>query len=52
LSGRPDALERAAYEARIAPPPGSAAADPATTVANAAASVADALRFGGSDRDT
>ena len=37
-----DALERAAYEARILPP--AAAADRSATVANAAASVADALR--------
>jgi hypothetical protein len=41
-----DALERAAYEARIEPPAGAEHVDPATTVANAAASVADALRAG------
>ena len=39
-----DALERAAYEARIAPPAADGPADRAATVANAAASVADALR--------
>jgi len=39
-----DALERAAYEARIAPPQGRGPADRAATVASAAASVADALR--------
>ncbi|HWD70009.1 MAG TPA: SDR family NAD(P)-dependent oxidoreductase [Solirubrobacteraceae bacterium] len=38
-----DALERAAYEARIAPP-AAAQADRAANVASAAASVADALR--------
>jgi NAD(P)-dependent dehydrogenase (short-subunit alcohol dehydrogenase family) len=42
-----DALERAAYDARIEPPAEAGQADPATTVANAAASVADALRAGG-----
>ena len=42
-----DALERAAYDARIEPPPEAGEADPAITVANAAASVADALRAGG-----
>jgi NAD(P)-dependent dehydrogenase (short-subunit alcohol dehydrogenase family) len=41
-----DALERAAYEARIAPPAEPAKADPAATVASAAASVADAVRAG------
>jgi NAD(P)-dependent dehydrogenase (short-subunit alcohol dehydrogenase family) len=43
-----DALERAAYEARIAPPAdgGTAAVDRAASVASAAASVADALRAG------
>jgi NAD(P)-dependent dehydrogenase (short-subunit alcohol dehydrogenase family) len=42
-----DALERAAYEARIAPPAdGMAAVDRAANVASAAASVADALRAG------
>ncbi len=41
-----DALERAAYDARIAPPAPVERSDPATTVANAAASVADALRAG------
>jgi NAD(P)-dependent dehydrogenase (short-subunit alcohol dehydrogenase family) len=41
---RVDALQRAAYEARIAPP--AAAGDRAATVASAAASVADALRDG------
>jgi NAD(P)-dependent dehydrogenase (short-subunit alcohol dehydrogenase family) len=41
-----DALERAAYEARIEPPVEAERVDPATTVANAAASVADALRAG------
>jgi NAD(P)-dependent dehydrogenase (short-subunit alcohol dehydrogenase family) len=57
-----DALERAAYEARIAPPPQHAqpaqpgapspaatAADRAAKVASAAASVADALRAGEED---
>jgi NAD(P)-dependent dehydrogenase (short-subunit alcohol dehydrogenase family) len=39
-----DALERAAYEARIEPPAAAARTDPATAVTNAAASVADALR--------
>ncbi len=39
-----DALERAAYEARIAPPDTHTAPDRAATVASAAASVADALR--------
>ncbi|MGH2861948.1 MAG: SDR family oxidoreductase [Solirubrobacteraceae bacterium] len=39
-----DALERAAYEARIAPPAVVGPADRAATVASAAASVADALR--------
>lgn len=39
-----DVLERAAYEARIAPPAGSGPIDRAATVASAAASVADALR--------
>ncbi len=42
-----DALERAAYEARIEPPAQAGQVDPAATVANAAASVADALRAGG-----
>jgi NAD(P)-dependent dehydrogenase (short-subunit alcohol dehydrogenase family) len=42
-----DALERAAYEARIEPPAQADRVDPATTVANAAASVADALRGDG-----
>ncbi len=42
-----DALERAAYEARIEPPAQGRRPDPATTVANAAASVADAVRAGG-----
>jgi NAD(P)-dependent dehydrogenase (short-subunit alcohol dehydrogenase family) len=46
LLTQPDALERAAYEARIAPPTDRAAVDPALTVANAAASVADAVRAG------
>lgn len=41
-----DALERAAYAARIEPPAQSGRADPALTVANAAASVADAVRAG------
>jgi NAD(P)-dependent dehydrogenase (short-subunit alcohol dehydrogenase family) len=41
-----DALARAAYEARIAPPADAARSDPAATVASAAASVADALRAG------
>ncbi len=41
-----DALERAAYEARIEPPAEPERVDPATTVAYAAASVADALRAG------
>ena len=43
LLTQPDALERAAYEARIASPTDRAAVDPALTVANAAASVADAV---------
>lgn len=43
---RVDALERAAYEARIAPPAAELAPDRAATVASAAASVADALRAG------
>jgi NAD(P)-dependent dehydrogenase (short-subunit alcohol dehydrogenase family) len=42
-----DALERAAYDARIEPPTEAGQVDPATTVANAAASVANALRAGG-----
>ena len=42
-----DALERAAYDARIEPPAEAGQPDPATTVANAAASVADALRADG-----
>ena len=42
-----DALDRAAYEARIEPRADAERPDPATTVANAAASVADALRGGG-----
>jgi len=42
-----DVLERAAYEARIEPPADADRPDPAATVANAAASVADALRGGG-----
>jgi NAD(P)-dependent dehydrogenase (short-subunit alcohol dehydrogenase family) len=46
LLTQPDALERAAYEARIASPTDRAAVDPALTVANAAASVADAVRAG------
>jgi NAD(P)-dependent dehydrogenase (short-subunit alcohol dehydrogenase family) len=46
-----DALERAAYEARIAPPAASDPADRAATVASAAASVADALRAGDSTDD-
>ena len=46
LIAQPDALERAAYEARIAPPADRAAVDPSLTVANAAASVADAVRAG------
>ena len=41
-----DALERAAYDARIEPPAEADRVDPATTVANAAASVAEALRAG------
>ncbi len=41
-----DALERAAYEARIQPPAEAYRPDPAQTVADAAASVADALRAG------
>ena len=41
-----DALERAAYEARIAPAAAAGPADRAATVASAAASVADALRAG------
>ena len=41
-----DALERAAYDARIEPPADADRVDPATTVANAAASVAEALRAG------
>jgi len=44
---RVDALERAAYEARIETLAESDRPDPATTVANAAASVADAVRGGG-----
>ncbi len=52
LLTQPDALERAAYEARIMPPPDGANADPAATVANAAASVADAVRSGGQDSNT
>jgi hypothetical protein len=52
-----DALERAAYEARIAPPApagshgarAGAGADRAASVASAAASVADALRAGDGD---
>jgi short-subunit dehydrogenase len=43
-----DALERASYEARIAPSEQPGAVDPAATVASAAASVADALRAGDS----
>ncbi|HEX3617160.1 MAG TPA: SDR family oxidoreductase [Solirubrobacteraceae bacterium] len=39
-----DALERAAYEARITPSAAAGPADRAATVASAAASVADALR--------
>jgi NAD(P)-dependent dehydrogenase (short-subunit alcohol dehydrogenase family) len=46
-----DALERAAYEARIAPPPAAGSADRAANVANAAASVADALRAGDAARE-
>jgi NAD(P)-dependent dehydrogenase (short-subunit alcohol dehydrogenase family) len=46
-----DALERAAYEARIEPPTQEGRPDPATTVANAAASVADAVRAGGRARE-
>jgi NAD(P)-dependent dehydrogenase (short-subunit alcohol dehydrogenase family) len=46
LLTRFDPLERAAYEARIAPPAEAAALDPAATVASAAASVADAVRAG------
>jgi NAD(P)-dependent dehydrogenase (short-subunit alcohol dehydrogenase family) len=46
-----DALERAAYEARIAPPAASGPADRAATVASAAASVADALRAGDATND-
>jgi hypothetical protein len=46
-----DALERAAYEARIAPPAAAGPADRAATVASAAASVADALRAGDETRD-
>ena len=42
-----DVLERAAYDARIEPPAQEGQVDPAATVANAAASVADALRAGG-----
>ena len=41
-----DPLERAAYEARIAPPEEPGKLDPAATVASAAASVADAVRAG------
>jgi NAD(P)-dependent dehydrogenase (short-subunit alcohol dehydrogenase family) len=41
-----DPLERAAYEARIQAPEHPASADPAATVASAAASVADAVRSG------
>jgi NAD(P)-dependent dehydrogenase (short-subunit alcohol dehydrogenase family) len=44
-----DALERAAYEARIAPPAEELTRDRAATVASAAASVADALRAGDGD---
>ena len=44
-----DALERAAYEARIAPPGTPGLDDRAASVASAAASVADALRGGGSE---
>ena len=44
-----DALERAAYEARIAPPVAPGPDDRAANVASAAASVADALRGDGSD---
>lgn len=44
-----DPLERAAYDARIAPPEPPVKPDPAATVASAAASVADAVR-GGSKR--
>lgn len=46
LYTRVDALERAAYEARIVPPAGLDPADRAATVASAAASAADALRAG------
>lgn len=46
-----DTLERAAYEARIVPPAASAGGDRAATVANAAASVADALRAGDDARE-
>lgn len=46
-----DTLERAAYEARITPPERAPAPDRAATVANAAASVADALRAGDRERD-
>jgi NAD(P)-dependent dehydrogenase (short-subunit alcohol dehydrogenase family) len=46
-----DALERAAYEARIAPPAAAGPADRAATVASAAASVADALRAADTTRD-
>jgi NAD(P)-dependent dehydrogenase (short-subunit alcohol dehydrogenase family) len=46
-----DALERAAYEARIAPPQGRGPVDRAATVASAAASVADALRAGDASGD-
>jgi NAD(P)-dependent dehydrogenase (short-subunit alcohol dehydrogenase family) len=42
-----EALDRAAYEARIEPPAEADRSDPAATVANAAASVADAVRAGG-----
>lgn len=44
-----DALERAAYDARIEPPAEAGQRDPAATVANAAASVANALRAGGKE---
>jgi NAD(P)-dependent dehydrogenase (short-subunit alcohol dehydrogenase family) len=46
-----DALERSAYEARIAPPDVPRAADRAATVASAAAHVADALRAGDATSD-
>ncbi|HEX3803809.1 MAG TPA: SDR family NAD(P)-dependent oxidoreductase [Solirubrobacteraceae bacterium] len=51
LPAQPDALERATYEARIAPPE-RAAEDPAATVASAAASVADAVRSGDLHQNT